>query len=1129
MTEGETKYLRLVESDVGATKPVEFVEGQEFKTQTSLFSDASRVTLGFIVLANMPDDTFQHLLSEVRPRYILDMRLVPSFSSGALTRRTVFTLFEAYGIQYFDVAGALDISGPRDASSNPKLLIPKILQILLRKKSLIGPVLFFVDKELLRKDFIDGVEAALPHDDGRGWEISIWDEQPPKLDDLIDRKTIFISHANPQDNDVARWLGVRLAAEGYEVWSDITKLIGGETFWDTIESIIREKAACVVVLLSRDGHEKPGVLDEVNIAISTERRLNASNFVIPIRIDDLPFGEIRANLARKNIIDGSRDLNFAFQSLIATLEEMRVLREKGFAADRLRAWRRASDISGREIRTRSKTLIQNSLEIAQWPDQIRKVRGLSTLPEFRTGVVDSFIATAPIPGGQLCFGGSNEILSSLQSVSRNSLGASCIFSYGLTSEVVEILDLSWADARRALSQIVRRAWDERCSRSGLRSYELASGHYCWFEPLNSEEGNEVQFLDVDEKRKRRSLVGRSEKRGVYWHFAVEGVVDHMSQALRLRSHVVFSEDGINPIAAPAKQHSLRRGFCRNWWNDRWRTLLQAFVYRLANGKEEFGLPVSPFQEIRVTTSLKTVEVTDGPVGLTYFDEPKLEFGFNQESEDPREGLMLFGPTDFERNPKVMRIGVVGAPEGIELFTKWCKKFKARTDSGTDEENNRLVPFPGFDATFGSEWPEAPVAARAIPRTDLLNAIRITERHQAVAKAVGLFVDEIYKASHNDDVDVDIWFVVVPEELFVLGRPNSRVPKEMARKPDSVFTKRIASRFSKETPSLFEQDNEIARIFDYHADFHHQLKNRLLELREVTQIFRESSIIPSLNDNAPEEDEPFNDDDTVEGGKRRMQGPLDVNWNIGTTCFFKAGGRPWKVTTARPGVCYVGLIFKQDLRKGGNNHCCGAQLFLESGEGIVFKGALGPWYSKDNKQFHLSKSEAKRLIEMALGAYLDEHDIYPAELFIHGRTRFNKDELEGFHEAAPHGTDITGVRITRTSEVKLFTAGDLPVNRGTALLISRRLGYIWTSGYVDHLKTYQGRETPNPLRVEICGDTNSDLKTVLRDVMTLTKMNFNSSVFADGFPVSMRFADAIGNVLMATQDREIPPLPFRHYI
>jgi hypothetical protein len=43
---------------------------------------------------------------------------------------------------------------------------------------------------------------------------------------------VFVSHANPQQNDFARWLSAELANVGYEVWSDVTKLIGGEIFWD---------------------------------------------------------------------------------------------------------------------------------------------------------------------------------------------------------------------------------------------------------------------------------------------------------------------------------------------------------------------------------------------------------------------------------------------------------------------------------------------------------------------------------------------------------------------------------------------------------------------------------------------------------------------------------------------------------------------------------------------------------------------------------------------------------------------------------------------------------------------------------------------------------------------------------
>ena len=70
------------------------------------------------------------------------------------------------------------------------------------------------------------------------------------------RDTLLLSHANPEDNVVTRWLALRLASEGYGVWSDITKLLGGERFWDNIEEAIRERTVKFVfasVLRQFDG------------------------------------------------------------------------------------------------------------------------------------------------------------------------------------------------------------------------------------------------------------------------------------------------------------------------------------------------------------------------------------------------------------------------------------------------------------------------------------------------------------------------------------------------------------------------------------------------------------------------------------------------------------------------------------------------------------------------------------------------------------------------------------------------------------------------------------------------------------------------------------------------------------
>ncbi len=65
------------------------------------------------------------------------------------------------------------------------------------------------------------------------------------------RDMIFVSHANPEDNEFARWLSLRLANEGYPVWCDLTKLLGGETFWDDIQKAIKERTIKFLFILSR--------------------------------------------------------------------------------------------------------------------------------------------------------------------------------------------------------------------------------------------------------------------------------------------------------------------------------------------------------------------------------------------------------------------------------------------------------------------------------------------------------------------------------------------------------------------------------------------------------------------------------------------------------------------------------------------------------------------------------------------------------------------------------------------------------------------------------------------------------------------------------------------------------------
>jgi hypothetical protein len=97
-----------------------------------------------------------------------------------------------------------------------------------------------------------------------------------------------------------------------------------------------------------------------------------------------------------------------------------------------------------------------------------------------------------------------------------------------------------------------------------------------------------------------------------------------------------------------------------------------------------------------------------------------------------------------------------------------------------------------------------------------------------------------------------------------------------------------------------------------------------------------------------------------------------------------------------------------------------------------------------------------------------------------------------------------------------------------MLTSQRSAFLWTSGYVPRLDTYMGPDTPNPLQVSVRrGD--AELETVLADVLSLGKINFNTCLFNDREPVTIRFADAIGDILVSAPVLSEPRLPFKFYI
>ena len=57
----------------------------------------------------------------------------------------------------------------------------------------------------------------------------------------------------------------------------------------------------------------------------------------------------------------------------------------------------------------------------------------------------------------------------------------------------------------------------------------------------------------------------------------------------------------------------------------------------------------------------------------------------------------------------------------------------------------------------------------------------------------------------------------------------------------------------------------------------------------------------------------------------------------------------------------------------------------------------------------------------------------------------------------------------------------------------------------------------------------DIRTVLTDIMGLTKINYNACNYSDGLPVTVRFADKVGDVLAMRSAKDAERQPLKFYI
>jgi len=534
--------------------------------QSTLFASSNEALLCVVDCSQVSEAEFLRSMLGARPKIVVDLRVVPRFDIGGLNRSLVFSIFGQVSARYVDLSGVLEVRDRRDSRLNPSLLVDYV-KGLYGGQEVQGPIFFLLDSGQATSDYISALVDSMRSARSKGWEALRIPVEQPREEKSSQRELLFISHANPEDNDFVRWLSTQLLLAGYPVWSDIKNLKSGDQFWSVIEEVIRTKANRVLVVVSPTSQKKDGVLDEIACALAVEKKNGIQNFVIPIKIGGLPFSDIVANLARRNIIDFDQGWLIGLESVLVALDDAHVSRTSIAPADSIRSlWNR---VPARTLVAAPEKLMSNWIRILQLPDIIELDQS------------QSFPANFPIDFGGIRgrFATENAGANAVRISTENYLKGG-------------VDGLSPVSGRNSIVSILRTGWDNYAFSRGLLPFNLSSNRIAWYVPAGLVPNDFVSYRDITGKNRRKYLVGRSEKRQVFWHFGVE-MRPSLARDRRfsLHSHILFTRNGKDDFPSVERMHSLRRGFCKSWWNDRWRDLNVGFLSWLSSG-HDWEIPLS---------------------------------------------------------------------------------------------------------------------------------------------------------------------------------------------------------------------------------------------------------------------------------------------------------------------------------------------------------------------------------------------------------------------------------------------------------------------------------------------------------------------------------------------------------
>lgn len=476
------------------------------------------------------------------------------------------------------------------------------------------------------------------------------------------------------------------------------------------------------------------------------------------------------------------------------------------------------------------------------------------------------------------------------------------------------------------------------------------------------------------------------------------------------------------------------------------------------------------------------------------EEPELFFGGNGKCHDPQVGLLNYGPhggvkAGTQRKISI-RAGMIGTERSIDKTKVWLDRLKYRIAAEERSSTEyKGIDFPGLtlDGPLGFEIIVDEGCAAKIDR-EFIRSLKPEPRKKRVYLAVKEYCekfDDLTEAHPRPQI------ILLPIDDDLLS-----LCKDPFQKTDRIVYE------YREFGDHYSSDAEL-------FDFHNYLKAQAALRNFTTQMITPKTLAFSA----------------------QKQSAALIGWNFSVAVYYKATGIPWKLAEIDDETCYIGVSFYNEIGKSGKTiRASIAQVYMRTGESQVIRGEAFEWdEEKEKRNVRLSSQQMEKIIRDAIELFSRQRNKLPRRVVVHKSSRFSAEELSGCEQACKNIDTLDVIHVIEWPGLRAYHEKyDYPVVRGTTIADTNE-AMLFTSGYVPVLATYPGPGVPRPLHL-ICQRLDTSIESVCRDIMGLTKLDWNSSTFYTRMPVTIGVSRKVGAVMAEmVSGGGVPPSSYRFFM